>query len=106
MKQTKRIRKTRPRLVYLGNELDLAVTAHLEITKETFASVSRELWADRIGRPELADTVKMGRPTQSPSVSPPADDSTKSAKGKKPVKGKPSAAKKVPAKKSTKRTAK
>jgi hypothetical protein len=58
--------REKSRLTYLGPELDQAVSEFLEREGLQFSAVSRELWAKRIGRPELAGAVKRGRPTPTP----------------------------------------
>ena len=50
------------RVLYFGPELDEALNAYAERTGETVSEIVRRAVATAIGRPDLAETVRMGRP--------------------------------------------
>ena len=54
-------------MIYLGPELEEAVDAYLEESGQSFSEAVRSTLAKLIGRPDLAETVKMGRPKKSPA---------------------------------------
>lgn len=54
------------RSVYLGPDLDSAVTTYLGDTGTEFNALVRTAIAKEIGKPELGESVKMGRPTSPP----------------------------------------
>lgn len=56
------------RFVYLGQELDDAVQAHLESSGQSLSELVRAAVATAIGRPDLAETVRMGRPKKGDDV--------------------------------------
>lgn len=58
--------KGRPRLTYLGEQLDAALQDYLEKHGEKFAQLVRRAIAREIGRPELSNSVRMGRPPADP----------------------------------------
>lgn len=62
----KKPEKQRKLTVYLGPELEDALDKHLKKKKTDASTLVRRLLATDIGSPELADTVRMGRPKKTP----------------------------------------
>lgn len=58
--------KQRKLTVFLGDDLEKAVDKHAKKTGEGRSSMVRRLLANEVGKPELANSVKMGRPRKSP----------------------------------------
>lgn len=79
-------RKDKPRNIYLGPELNDAIDAYLAARPgQTLAGITRELWAQKLGRPELANSVKMGRgPASHPEAPANAEEAAPKRRRKKP----------------------
>lgn len=52
------------RLVHLGDDLDAAVKAFADKSGQNIADVIRRATAQYIGQPELAEGVRVGRPSK------------------------------------------
>lgn len=59
-------RRGAKRSIYLGPELDAAINLFLAKSGTEFNALVRTALANAIGKPELAESVKMGRPAVAP----------------------------------------
>lgn len=75
------------RVLYLGAELDAALNAYVETRGEKLSEIVRSAIAAKIGRPDLAERVTMGRPRKdaAPDPAEPAPRKTARASGGKRV---------------------